>query len=207
MLDIIKQEVSKHQTVVEQILNDADFLSRINDIVHCCMKALSAGGKILFAGNGGSAADAQHLAAELVGRFSYTRPAISAIALTTDTSALTAISNDYTFEKIFSRQIEALGKEGDVFFGISTSGRSPNILRAFQVAHRKKISTIGFTGQSAPQMSECCDILINIPSFDVPRIQECHIMVGHIVCKLIEEAIYSEYRYSRNEMEDVLVPG
>jgi D-sedoheptulose 7-phosphate isomerase len=186
----IQNEIQKTQTMMQHILMDQNLLDKVEKIASICADALRAGHKILFAGNGGSAADSQHLAAELVSRLSYDRPALAAMALTTDTSALTAIGNDYAFEKLFSRQIEALGQKGDIFIGISTSGKSPNILRALESARQREIVAIGFTGRTAPLMTERCDLLLNVPSTETPKIQEGHILLGHIICALIEEAIY-----------------
>jgi D-sedoheptulose 7-phosphate isomerase len=155
-----------------------------------CVVALRSGRKILFAGNGGSAADAQHLAGELVSRFNYDRPGLAAFALTTDTSVLTAIGNDYGYEHLFARQVEAVGQAGDVFIGISTSGRSPNVLKALQVARSKGLVTVGFTGQGGGRMTEFCDHCLRTPSDSTPRIQEGHIAIGHTICWLIEREIF-----------------
>lgn len=194
MHNLITDEIKKLSTLLTQIQSDTVLLNNAQRIADECVAALKRGNKILFAGNGGSAADSQHLAAELVSRLRYNRPGLAAIALTTDTSALTAIGNDYAFENIFSRQVESIGQAGDVFIGISTSGKSPNILKAFEAAQAKNIKTIGFTGAQAPLMSECCDIVLNIPHRETPKIQECHIMFGHIICAIIEDVIYgAEY--------------
>ena len=155
-----------------------------------CIAALRVGRKILFAGNGGSAADAQHLAGELVSRFNYDRPGLAAFALTTDTSVLTAIGNDYGYERLFARQVEAVGNPGDVFIGISTSGRSPNILKALQAARAKGLVTVGLTGRSGGAMREWCDHCLSSPSDATPRIQEGHIAIGHTLCWLIEREIF-----------------
>jgi D-sedoheptulose 7-phosphate isomerase len=203
MRSFMLEEIQKTITVLNKVQHDSVLLSAAEDIAKHCINALQQGRKIMFAGNGGSAADAQHLAAELVSRFSYNRPALAGIALTTDTSALTAIGNDYAFEHLFSRQVEALGQKGDVFIGISTSGKSPNILRALEVAQSKGITTIGFTRDDAPMMTERCDFLLNIPSRETPKIQECHILFGHIICSLIEEDMFgAEYnpKYQTTEV-------
>lgn len=192
MREFIQNEIKKLSSILLHIQQDTELLSKASQIAECCSFALKQNKKILFAGNGGSAADAQHLAAELVIRMCYERPALAAIALTTDTSALTAAGNDYAFEKIFSRQIEAIGQPGDIFIGITTSGKSPNILRAFLAARAKQLVTIGLTGAHAPLMNERCDIVLNIPSNETPKIQECHILFGHIICSLIEETIYGK---------------
>lgn len=161
-------------------------------IAHVWIQALRLGRKILFAGNGGSAADAQHLAAELVGRFAYDRPALPALALTTDTSVLTAIGNDYGFEQVFSRQIEALGVEGDVLVGISTSGTSPNVLRAMQMAQQKGLVTIGFSGQTGGDLLAFSDLIFRVPATETAHIQQCHLVGGHLLCRLVEQAIFPE---------------
>jgi D-sedoheptulose 7-phosphate isomerase len=147
---------------------------------------LRAGGKLLFFGNGGSAADAQHLAAEFVGRFVLERRGLPAVALTTDSSILTAIGNDYGFDRVFSRQIEALGQAGDVAFGISTSGNSPNVIAAFKQARSQQLKTIGLAGKDGGQMRRCCDIPLIVTSTNTARVQECHITIGHLLCELAE---------------------
>jgi D-sedoheptulose 7-phosphate isomerase len=202
MLDYIKKEIQKTLSVIQQVEADTLLLETAQNIAQKCIAALRANGKILFAGNGGSAADSQHMAAELVSRLCYDRPGLAAIALTTDTSALTAIGNDYSFENLFSRQVEAIGQAGDVLIGITTSGKSPNILKALDVARAKGMTTIGFTGKSAPLLAERCDYVLNVPSTETPKIQECHIMLGHIVCALIEEDIFgAEYNPRRKVKE------
>jgi D-sedoheptulose 7-phosphate isomerase len=151
---------------------------------------LQQGGKILLAGNGGSAADAQHIAGEFVSRFAFDRPGLPAIALTTDTSIITAIGNDYGYEKLFARQVQANGNKGDVFIGYSTSGTSPNILRAFEEARKQGLVCIGLTGDRGGPMLELCDYLLEVPSNDTPKIQEGHLVLGHILCGLVENAIF-----------------
>ena len=200
MRTMILDEIKATRSTIDQILTDETFLTNVQNIAQRCITALRAGNKILWAGNGGSAADSQHLAAELVSRLCYDRPGLAAIALTTDTSALTAIGNDYGFENLFARQIEALGQPGDVFIAISTSGRSPNILKALTTAQRANLITVGFTGQTATLMSEYCDIVLQVPSTKTPKIQESHIMIGHIICALIEEDLYGlEYNPVRQK--------
>lgn len=144
----------------------------------------------MLAGNGGSAADAQHIAGELVSRFAFDRPGLSAIALTTDSSIITSIGNDYGFEKLFARQVQAHGKTGDVFIGYSTSGKSPNILRAFEEARKQGLVCIGMTGNHGGPMQALCDYLLEVPSNDTPKIQEGHLVLGHILCGLMESAIF-----------------
>ena len=163
----------------------------MDEAVKACIDSLRRGGKILIAGNGGSAAQSQHMAAELMGRFAFDRPGLPAIALTTDTSVITAIGNDYGFEHIFSRQVQAHGNKGDVFIGFSTSGQSPNILRAFEEARACGLVCIGFTGNRGGPMRELCDVLIEVPSGETPRIQEGHLALAHMLCELVEESLFA----------------
>jgi D-sedoheptulose 7-phosphate isomerase len=159
----------------------------LNEIMHVLLQALQAGKKIILFGNGGSAADSQHIAAELVSKFRRDRRALPAIALTTDTSILTSIGNDYSFADVFSRQIEAFGQKGDVAIGISTSGNSPNVLKAIQFAKEQGLTTIGFSGADGGELKDCTDICFRVPSQSTPRIQEVHITVAHALCELIEQ--------------------
>ncbi len=194
MHSLIKSEIQKLIDVLQQINANDALLKTADEIAVVCVAALKQGKKILFAGNGGSAADSQHLAAELVSRLNYNRPGLASIALTTDTSALTAIGNDYSFENLFSRQIEALGQEGDVLIGISTSGKSPNILKALQAAREKNMETVAFCGAYPDLMAQYCGHVLAIPSCETPKIQECHIMFGHIICAIIEDVMFgAEY--------------
>jgi D-sedoheptulose 7-phosphate isomerase len=188
--DKIKTFIESTRDVVNQALADGQLIEAVSNAGEMCIKALNQKNKILLAGNGGSAADCQHIAAELVSRFYFDRPGLSAIALTTDTSALLAIGNDYGFEKVFSRQVEALGQKDDVFIGISTSGNSANIIAALETARVQGLKTIGFTGKTGGKMASLCDIVIKVPSSDTPKIQECHIMFGHIICQLIEDTLF-----------------
>lgn len=198
MHHLIQDEIKKLVSVLSVVQDDMSLLSTADHIANQCITALKNGKKILFAGNGGSAADAQHLAAELVSRLRYNRPGLAALALTTDTSALTAIGNDYAYENVFSRQVESLAQPGDVFIGISTSGKSPNILKALKAARAQSVVTIGFSGAQAPLMAEHCDALLCVPSRETPKIQECHIMFGHIICAIIEDVIFgAEYDPAR----------
>lgn len=190
--ELVISEIKKTQEVINSILADDDFINQVVEVGKVCAKAISEGKKVIFAGNGGSAADSQHLAAEFVSKLSYNRPAMASIAITTDTSALTAIGNDYGFEQLFSRQIEALGNVGDVFIGISTSGNSPNILKAFETAKNKSIITVGMTGSKECKMDNNCDYLLKFHSPTTPKIQESHIMVGHIICAIAEDIIYGK---------------
>ena len=155
-----------------------------------CVAALRAGGKVMLCGNGGSAADAQHWAGELVSRFHYDRPGLAALALTTDTSILTAIGNDYGYRHVFARQVEAIGVKGDVLFALSTSGNSTNVVAALEAARAKGSSTVGFTGQGGGKMAILCDVCVIIPSSSTPRVQEGHEVLGHAICGMIESAIF-----------------
>ena len=191
MQDFIAGELRKTASVIGALVADAELARTIETVARLCVKALRDGNKLLLAGNGGSAADAQHLAAELVSRFYFDRPGLAAVALTTDTSALTAIGNDYGFERLFSRQVDALGRKGDVFIGLSTSGNSPNILKALDEARLKGLVTVGLTGQGGGRMAALCDHCLRMPSSETPRIQEGHIVVGHTVCALIEREMFA----------------
>lgn len=176
--------------VKQLILNDKELVKRINKAAMMCVESLKNGGKIHFCGNGGSAADAQHLAAELSGRFYYDRPPLNAEALHVNTSYLTAVANDYSYDMIYARMIQASAKKGDVLVGISTSGNSSNILKAIVVAKEIGVKAIGMTGETGGKMADCCDVLLNMPSKCTPRIQESHIMIGHIICEIIEATIF-----------------
>jgi len=166
----------------------------LEDCVNVVVSAFKNGNKILFCGNGGSAADAQHLAAEFSGRFYIDRDALPAEALHCNTSYLTAVANDYSYDDIYSRIVKGIGKKGDVLIGLSTSGNSKNILKAFETAKEKEIVTIGFTGEAGGKMKPLSDYLLNVPSSDTPRIQESHILLGHIICQLVEEKYFAPAR-------------
>jgi D-sedoheptulose 7-phosphate isomerase len=191
-MDFIRQQIEESLKIKELILDDENIQKLINESALLCCKALIKDKKIIFAGNGGSAADAQHLAGELVNRFGFDRPGLSAIALTTDTSIITSISNDYGFEKLFSRQVQALGKKGDVLIALSTSGNSANIIEGIKEAKGIGITTIGLTGRSGGKMTAFCDLLLRVPSDDTPRIQEVHILIGHIICSIIENSLFGK---------------
>ncbi len=186
MKNYIISEFTKTREVFERILADEKLHHDIETVAKICIESLKQGRKIIFCGNGGSAADSQHLAAELVSKLSYDRPPLNAMALSVDTSALTAIGNDYGFLHSFSRQVEAVGQAGDVLIGISTSGRSKNVLEAFKSAAAKKIIIVGFLGKDGRDIGVIADYQINIPSDETPKIQEGHIAVGHIICALID---------------------
>lgn len=178
----------------QKILNDKNILLTIQSAADIIVKAYRNGKKVLTAGNGGSAGDAQHIAGELVSKFFFDRPGLSAFSLATDTSILTAIGNDYGYENSFSRQIQANANEGDVFIAISTSGNSKNIVKAIIEAKKKNVTTIGLVGKKSCEMDTLCDYIIKVPSESTPTIQESHIMIGHIICALVEESIFINKR-------------
>ena len=184
MQSIIKQELNEHLITLDATMKSIG--SALEVAANICIDSLKQGGKILIFGNGGSAADAQHIAAELVGRYKLERKGLSAIALSTDTSSLTAIANDYGYEHVFDRQIEALANPEDVAVGISTSGNSSNVINALQLAKNIGCKTIGLSGKSGGDMNKLCDVNLVIPAKDTARIQEMHILAGHIICHLIE---------------------
>jgi D-sedoheptulose 7-phosphate isomerase len=190
--DIIKQCIRNSVELKQKLLESPVLLADVEKASLAIIKAFRAKHKLLLAGNGGSAADAQHLAAEFVNKFNFDRPGLPALALTTDTSILTSVGNDSSFVRVFARQISALGNEGDVFIGISTSGKSLNIVEALNAARQKKIVTIGMTGASGSLMKDLCDIYICVPSEETPRIQETHILIGHIICSIVEEELFGK---------------
>lgn len=192
MNNYIKSKIFESQQIMLAMREDPSLHANVEQAALTCITCLRAGGKILLAGNGGSAADAQHIAGELVSRFAFDRPALAAFSLTTDTSILTAIGNDYGYEKLFARQVQAHGNKGDVFIGYTTSGKSPNILLALQAARARGVATIGMTGNRGGPMRALCDHLLEVPSADTPRIQEGHAVLGHILCGLVEEAIFGQ---------------
>ncbi|ECP8662440.1 D-sedoheptulose 7-phosphate isomerase [Campylobacter jejuni] len=188
----IKGHFTDSILVKEQILKDENLITLIKNASLEVIKAYKNGNKTLLAGNGGSAADAQHIAGEFVSRFYFDRLGIASIALTTDTSILTAIGNDYGYENLFARQVQAQGVKGDVFIGISTSGNSKNILKALEFCKQKEIISIGLSGASGGAMNELCDYCIKVPSTCTPRIQEAHILIGHIICAIVEEELFGK---------------
>jgi D-sedoheptulose 7-phosphate isomerase len=189
-LTAILDYLVRSRDTIQAAIDDPAFLTVIRDIAEVTAIAIGRGRKLLLAGNGGSAADAQHLAGEMLSRLNYDRAPAAALALTTDTSVLTAIGNDYGYDRLFERQILGLGCHGDVFIAISTSGRSPNILRAIDAARQKQIVTIGFTGRTGGDMSPRCDLCLHAPSDSTPLIQQIHITAGHIICGLVEERLF-----------------
>lgn len=186
----VDDEFDKSISLLKAMSADSKLRQLTLDAVDMSVEALQAGSKLLFAGNGGSAADAQHWAGELVSRFNFDRPGLAGIALSTDTSILTAIGNDYGYDYVFARQIEALGRAGDVFFAISTSGNSANIVRAIKAARERGIKVVGFTGQGGGEMAKLCDICLRMPSAATPKIQEGHEFLGHLICCLIERRMF-----------------
>jgi D-sedoheptulose 7-phosphate isomerase len=190
MIDHIKKIINASIVVKQKILLDEVMLNTTIQVVQEIVKAFKKGKRVYFAGNGGSAADAQHLAAEFSGRFYTDRLALPAEALHCNTSYLTAVANDYSYDEIYARLIRGIAHPGDVLVGLSTSGNSGNIVRAFEVARQKQLITVGFTGETGGKMKDLSDFLFNIPSTDTPRIQESHILLGHIVCELVEKEFF-----------------
>ncbi len=196
MEDMIKEyisnQVKKSIDVKQKLLDNQELMDLIQEVALKCVEVYKNGNKTLIAGNGGSAADAQHIAGEFVSKFYFDRPGLASLALTTDTSIITAIGNDYGYEKLFSRQVQANGVKGDIFIGISTSGNSANIIEALKECKEKGIISVGFTGEKGGQMAEICDYCIKVPSNETPRVQEVHILIGHIICAVVEEAIFGK---------------
>lgn len=190
MLEKIKEIIRVSIGVKEQVLQNTDLLNSVHSIVEKMVASLKDGHRIYFCGNGGSAADAQHLAAELSGRFYKDRNALPAEALHCNSSYLTAVANDYGYDMVYARLVNGICNRGDILVGLSTSGNSANILKALEIAREKGVITVGFTGMTGGKMKSLCDHLLNIPSDDTPRIQESHIMLGHIICELVEEEVF-----------------
>ena len=186
----IRRQIQESIDIKKLILDNPSIINMIQKVSEKAIEAYKNGNKTIIAGNGGSAADAQHIAGEFVSKFYFDRPGLASIALTTDTSILTAIGNDYGFDKLFSRQIQANGSTGDLFIGISTSGNSSNILEAIKECKTKGIFTVGLTGQNGGLMTDICDYCIEVPSDITPRIQESHILIGHIICAIVEEEMF-----------------
>jgi D-sedoheptulose 7-phosphate isomerase len=188
--EMIAVRIRQSISVKQLILEDESLMMRIGEVAYHMTEVLKRGNRVLFCGNGGSAADAQHLAAELSGKFYLDRPALPAEACHVNSSFVTAYANDYSFDRAFARYVEGFGRQGDMLVALSTSGNSVNIIEAIGMARGKGLFIAGFTGQSGGKMKEACDVLINIPSADTPRIQECHIMAGHIICEMVEQMIF-----------------
>lgn len=192
MSEYFLNQLDQTEKLIIAMKADQKIIQTMADVSSVCVESLQAGGKILLAGNGGSAADAQHIAGELVSRFAFDRPGLAAVALTTDTSIMTAIGNDYGYEKLFERQIQALGKAGDVFIAYSTSGNSPNIVAALKEAKIRGLTCVGLTGNRNGAMNAICDYVFAVPSSDTPKIQEGHLIIGHTLCGIIEEKIFGK---------------
>jgi len=193
LISDIKKNISESIQVKQNILENPDLLSKISRVSQEIINAFKNDKKVLFCGNGGSAADAQHIAAELSGRFYFDREPLFAEALHVNTSYLTAVANDYSYDEVFSRLVKAKGRAGDILIGISTSGNSKNVIKAIEVANEKGMITIGMTGKTGGKMKEICKYLINVPSTDTPRIQEAHIMIGHIICEIVEKVLFGKH--------------
>lgn len=191
---MIEKIIQSSITTKEKLLNNKQAIETIQKVADEMVACYKNEGKILLCGNGGSAADAQHIAAELSGRFYLDRKSLAAEALHVNSSYITAVANDYSFEDIYARYTEGVAKKGDVFIGLSTSGNSENIIRALQVAKKNNMITIALTGESGGRMKDEVDYLINVPSSDTPRIQEAHIMIGHVLCEIVEKSLFSEER-------------
>jgi D-sedoheptulose 7-phosphate isomerase len=188
--ELIRDRISRSIEVKEALQKDGHFQEHVMQVALQMVKSLEAGGKVFWFGNGGSAADAQHLAAEFTGRFLKERRPLPSMALSVNSSSLTAIGNDYGFELVFARQLEALGKEGDVAVGITTSGNSPNVIKAIEVANAKSIYSVALTGKSGGALKNIAKCAIRIPSDETPRIQECHVLTGHLICEIVEEVMF-----------------
>lgn len=191
MLNEIRRQVETSISVKQELLRDGKLLGQIGQLARACLHSLQGGGKVIFAGNGGSFADAQHLSAEFISRFLFDRAPLPSLALGTNNSAISAIGNDYGYEQVFARELKAVAKPGDVFIPITTSGNSPNILAAVSVSQNLGITIMGFTGQSGGRLKELCECIC-IPSAETARIQECHILVGHILCGLVEAGYFQK---------------
>lgn len=192
----IKEGIQDSIDLKQLLVSDTQVIELVQQLVDLCISCFRVDGKLLFCGNGGSAADAQHLAAEFSGRFYYDRPPLYAEALHVNTSYLTAVGNDYGYEATYARMVRAMGRKGDLLFALSTSGNSANILAAVAAAREQGMTIIGFTGQTGGALAEHCDYLLNIPSKDTPRIQECHMLIGHLICELVEAAMFPRDQHS-----------
>lgn len=190
MKDIIIASIRESIFVKTKVLEDEFLIQTIGESARQLINCFESGGKALFCGNGGSAADAQHLAAELSGRFNYDREPLNAEALHVNSSYITAVANDYSFDEVYARMVRGTGKEGDILIGLSTSGNSRNVIRAFEEAKLKKMKTIAFTGATGGKLASFSDFLLNVPSTETPRIQEAHIMIGHIICQIVESGLF-----------------
>ncbi len=189
-LSVIKKNFEKAAQLKQQLLSDATFLQHVADLAEAMVSCYQNKGKVLLCGNGGSAADAQHLAAELSGRYYYDRPPLSSEALHVNTSYLTAVANDYSFDEVYARLVKATGNQGDILIGLSTSGNSPNVVRALKQAKEQEMITVGMTGEDGGAMKDFCDFMFRVPSTDTPRIQEVHMLIGHTLCEMVEQALF-----------------
>lgn len=190
--NLIKRNIEDSLSVKQEILQNDATINLVVEIANLIVKAFKNDNKLLFCGNGGSAADAQHLAAEFSGRYYLNRPPLHAEALHTDTSFMTAVANDFSFNEVYARLIQGIGKKGDILIGMSTSGNSSNVVMALEEAKKQNLITIGFTGKKDSKMNAHCDLTIHIPSDDTPRIQECHLMLGHAICELVEKELFAK---------------
>jgi D-sedoheptulose 7-phosphate isomerase len=189
-INFIQQKLQSSIDLKTQLMNDKLLLEKVSTVANKIIECYKNKGKVLFCGNGGSAADSQHLAAELSGRFYYDRPPLFSEALHVNTSYLTAVANDYSYNEVYSRLLQAMGNKGDVLIGLSTSGNSGNVVKAFEKANELGMITVGFTGNTGGKMKELSQILVNIPSIDTPRIQECHMILGHTLCEIVEMQLF-----------------
>ncbi|MEI6522659.1 MAG: D-sedoheptulose 7-phosphate isomerase [Bacteroidota bacterium] len=189
-INFIQQKLQSSIDLKTQLMNDKLLLEKVSTVANKIIECYKNKGKVLFCGNGGSAADSQHLAAELSGRFYYDRPPLFSEALHVNTSYLTAVANDYSYNEVYSRLLQAMGNKGDVLIGLSTSGNSGNVVKAFEKANELGMITVGFTGNTGGKMEELSQILVNIPSIDTPRIQECHMILGHTLCEIVEMQLF-----------------
>jgi D-sedoheptulose 7-phosphate isomerase len=189
-INFIQQKLQLSIDLKTQLINDKLLLEKVSSVANKIIECYKNKGKVLFCGNGGSAADSQHLAAELSGRFYYDRPPLFSEALHVNTSYLTAVANDYSYNEVYSRLLQAMGNKGDVLIGLSTSGNSGNVVKAFEKANELGMITVGFTGNTGGKMKELSQILVNIPSLDTPRIQECHMILGHTLCEIVEMQLF-----------------
>ncbi len=194
MKHLIQDTIQQSIAVKQLIISNPALLETIESVAGEMVKCFRNGGKVLFCGNGGSAADAQHLAAELSGRYYYDRASLPAEALHVNTSFLTAVANDYSFDEVYARMVQGFGQKGDMLVGFSTSGNSANVIKAFETAQKKGVTTVGFTGNSGGKLKDYCCYLLNIPSDDTPRIQEAHITIGHIICQIVESEMFPKER-------------
>ena len=189
-INFIQQKLQSSIDLKTQLMNDKLLLEKVSTVANKIIECYKNKGKVLFCGNGGSAADSQHLAAELSGRFYYDRPPLFSEALHVNTSYLTAVANDYSYNQVYSRLLQAMGNKGDILIGLSTSGNSGNVVSAFEKANELGMITVGFTGNTGGKMKELSQILVNIPSLDTPRIQECHMILGHTLCEIVEMQLF-----------------